>query len=164
MTTLKESILQSAKEVQEELGIVLEGMDYCLDWKPNDDEWSAREVLWHILEDPEGGIPKAVQGIVQGSLPELTIIADETHLNTERQAMDLDQIRGALKEYFATLENVLGDSTDAQLRDSTTSCWFPLRNHREDRSAQNLLEGLLLNHWRDHVGQLRDLRAELGMG
>ena len=164
MTTLKESILQSAKEVQEELGTVLEGMDYCLDWKPNDDEWSAREVLWHILEDPEGGIPKAVQGIVQGSLPELTIIADETHLNAERQAMDLDQIRGALKEYFATLENVLGDATDAQLRDSTTSCWFPLRNHREDRSAQNLLEGLLLNHWRDHVGQLKDLRAELGMG
>ena len=78
------------------------------------------------------------------------MIADETHLNAERQAMELDQIRGALAEYFVTMENVLGDATDAQLSDSTTSCWFPLRNHREDRSAQNLLEGLFLNHWRDH--------------
>ena len=163
MTTLKDSILQSAKEVQGDLDAVLEGMDYCLDWKSDDGEWSAREVLWHILEDPQGGLPKAVQGILKDSLPELTIIADETHLNPEREAMDLDAIRGELKNYFATLEEVLKDATDDQIQERRTSCWFPLRNHREDRTAQNLLEGLLLRHWRDHMGQLRDIREELGL-
>ena len=54
MTTLKQSILDSAKELQQELDTLLEGMDYCLDWKQDDDEWSTRELLWHILEDPEG--------------------------------------------------------------------------------------------------------------
>ena len=60
MTTLKQSILDSAKELQQELDTLLEGMDYCLDWKQDDDEWSPRELLWHILEDPEvtiGALP-----------------------------------------------------------------------------------------------------------
>ena len=163
MTTLKQSILDSAKELQQELDSLLEGMDYCLDWKQDDDEWSPRELLWHILEDPEGGIPKTVQGILDGSLTEITIIADETHLNDERQDMDMDQIRSALSEYFQTLESVLADASDEDIAGKATSCWFPLRNHREDRTAQNLVEGLFLNHWRDHLGHLRHIREDLGL-
>ena len=163
MTTLKQSILDSAKEVQRELDVMLEGMDYCLDWKPDDEEWSAREVLWHVLEDPEGGIPRTVEGILDGSRTEVTIIADETHLNDERQAMDMDQIRAALSEYFDTLDSVLADASDEDIAGKAASCWFPLRNHREDRTAQNLLEGLFLNHWRDHVGQLKEIREGLGL-
>ncbi len=164
MTTLKESILQSAKEVRGELDAALEGMDYCLDWKANDDEWSAREVLWHVLEDPEGGIPKAVGGILNGSLTELVIIADETHLNPEREAMDLDEIRAALEGFFADLEETLRDAGDDMISGRSVSCWFPRRSHREDRTAQDLLEGLFIRHWRDHVGQLRDIREALGLG
>ena len=163
MTTLKQSILDSAKELQQDLDTVLEGMDYCLDWKQDDDEWSAREVLWHVLEDPEGGIPNTVAGILDGSRTEVTIIADETHLNDERQAMDMDQIRAALSEYFDTLDSVLADATDEDISGKAASCWFPLRNHREDRTAQDLLEGLFLNHWRDHVGQLREIQEGLGL-
>jgi hypothetical protein len=163
MTTIGESIRQGAAQVQRELDEVLEGMDYCLDWRPDDKNWSAREVLWHILEDPEGGIPNAIHGIIQGTLPELTIIADETHLNPQREAMDLEAIRGELKRYFDRLEEVLKGATDGQISQLTTSCWFPLRNLREHRSAQNLLEGLFLRHWRDHLGQLRDLRKGLGL-
>ena len=163
MPTLKQSILDSAKELQQELDSVLEGMDYCLDWKQDDDEWSPREVLWHILEDPERGIPNTVGGILDGSLTEITIIADETHLNDERQAMDMDQIRASLTDYFTTLDSVLADASDEDIANKAASCWFPRRNHREDRTAQNLLEGLFLNHWRDHLGQLRHIREGLGL-
>lgn len=163
MTTLKQSILDSAKVLQKDLDALLEGMDYCLDWKQNDDEWSAREILWHVLEDPEGGIPCTVERILDGSLTELTIIPDETHLNGERQDMDMGQIKAALSEYFQTLEEVLADATDEDISGKATSCWFPLRNHREDRTAQNLMEGLFLNHWRDHLGQLGQIRADLGL-
>lgn len=161
MKTLRDSILQGAAEIQKDLEIVLGGMDYYLDWKPHDSEWSTREVLWHILEDPEGGIPKAIEGIIKGTLPELTIIADETHLDPEREAMDLETINGEIRNYFTKLNEVLEGVTDSQISQLTTSCWFPLRNHREDRSAQNLLEGLLINHWRDHLPHLRHLRASL---
>ena len=163
MTTTRNSILEGAREIQRELDTLLEGMDYCLDWKPDPSEWSARELLWHVIEDPEGGIPEAVRGILKGSLAELTIIADETHLNPEREAMDLDAIRAELKRYFAEMEEVVGSATDGQLAELKTSCWFPLRNHREDRSAQNLLEGLFLRHWRDHLGHLGHLREGLGL-
>jgi len=164
MTTVKEAILQGAAEVQQDLNTVLEGMDYCLDWKSSDDDWSAREILWHVLEDPEGGIPNAVEGILNGSLAELEIIADETHLSPARQEIDLDAIRGELGRYFARLSEVVGGATDQQIQERKTPCWFPRREHREDRTAQNLLEGLFLRHWREHVGQLRDIREGLGLG
>ena len=163
MTTLRDSILQGASEVQGSLEGVLEGMDYCLDWKPDDTEWSAREVLWHILEVPPGGIANAIHGVIQGTPSQVTIIGDETYLNPEREAMDLDAIRQELRSYFARLEEVLGGATDDQLAQLTAPCRLPQRNHQEDRTAQRLLEGLFLEHWREHIGQLSDLRSSLGL-
>ena len=163
MTTLRDSILQGASEVQESLEEALEGMDYCLDWKPDDTEWSAREVLWHILEVPPGGIANAIHSVIQGTSSQVTIIGDETNLNPERESMDLDAIRQELQSYFARLEEVLGGATDDQLAQLTATCWLPRRNHQEDRTVQRLLEGLFLEHWREHVGQLRDLKSSLGL-
>ena len=104
MTGLIESILNRATQLERDLEESLEGMDCYLDMKMNLKEWSVREVLWHILEDPEGGIPKAVESIVDGMLPELTIVADETHLTLQRQSMDLPEIRQEIHEYFRRLE------------------------------------------------------------
>jgi hypothetical protein len=133
-------------------------MDCYIDNKLDKEEWSVREVLWHILEDPEGGMPKAVELIIDGTLPELTIIADETHLTPERQSMDLSEIRQEIREYFHRLEEVLSGVSDGQISRITTSCWFPLKNHREDRTSEVLLEGLFLRHWSDHVKQLQALQ------
>jgi hypothetical protein len=163
MPSIKESILQGTNEVEKDIFQTLDGMDYCLDWKPDATEWSAREILWHILEDPEGGIPNNIDAMIKGSLPELTIIADETHINAQRQAMDLNEIKQELKKFFDRAREVVGAATDGQIREVSTSCWFPLRNHREDRTAQNLLEGLYLRHWRNHILQLKELRKSLGM-
>ena len=159
MTGLIESILNRATQLERDLEESLEGMDCYLDMKMNLKEWSVREVLWHILEDPEGGIPKAVESIVDGMLPELTIVADETHLTLQRQSMDLPEIRQEIHEYFRRLEDVLSRVTDGQISQITTSCWFPIRNYREDRTSEALLEGLFLKHWSDHVKQLRELQS-----
>ena len=163
MTTLKTTILEAAAEIQQELDAVLEGMDYCLDWKPSEDQWCAREILWHIIEDPEGGIPNTIKSILDGSLQELEIIADETHLSAEREQMDLDAVRVALTDYFVQMNQVLSVSNDQQIQERKVSCWFPKRQHREDRSAQNLLEGLFISHWREHIMQIKELREDLGL-
>ncbi|MQF69147.1 DinB family protein [SAR202 cluster bacterium AD-804-J14_MRT_500m] len=163
MTALKKTILEGAAEIQQDLDTVLEGMDYCLDWKPSEDQWCAREILWHIIEDPEGGIPNTIKSILSGSLQELEIIADETHMSSDREQMDLDTIRKALNDYFAQMDHVLSESTDKQIQEQKVSCWFPKRQHREERSAQDLLEGLFLRHWREHIAQIKGLREDLGL-
>ena len=163
MTTLKESISRSAKGLEAALAAEMEGMDYCLDWKPNSQEWSAREILWHVLEDPEGGIPRAIRGILDGSLPELTIIADETHMTPIREAMDLETIRSYVKDFFDDLWEVLKNASNTDLTSKKTSCWFPSINYREERTPQNLLEGLFLRHWNEHVKQLASIRQSLEM-
>ena len=146
MTTLKQSILDSAKELQQELEHPPGGNGLLPGLEAGRRRMVAAGAPVAHPRRPGGGIPKTVQGILDGSLPEITIIADETHLNDERQAMDMDQIRSALSEYFQTMESVLADATDEDIAGKATSCWFPLRNHREDRTAQNLIEGLFLNH------------------
>ena len=158
MTSLTESILNRASLLERDLGKSIEGMDCHIDNKVYVGEWSVREVLWHILEDPEGGLPKAVELIIDGTLPELTIVADETHLTPERESMDLSEIRQEIREYFRRLEAVLSEASDGQISRITTSCWFPLKNYREDRTSEALLEGLFLRHWSDHVKQLRALQ------
>lgn len=161
MSDLIESILKRATQLERDLEESLVGMDLYIDKKLDLTEWSVREVLWHILEDPEGGIPNAVESIIDGILPELTIVADETHLNWQRESMDLSQIRQEIHKYFRRLEEVLYKVTDGQIAQITTSCWFPLRNYREDRTSEALLEGLFLKHWADHIKQLRELQSAL---
>jgi hypothetical protein len=158
MTGLTASILRRASRLEWDLGKSIEGMDCHIDNKLDIKNWSVREVLWHILEDPEGGMPKAVKSIINGTLPELTIVADETHLTSERQAMKLPAIRQEIRGYFRSLEEILSGVTDVQISRITTSCWFPVRNYREDRTSQALLEGLFLRHWNEHVKQLESLQ------
>ena len=56
MTTLRDGLLEDAHSIRAELDWLLAGMEYCLDWKPDQGAWSAREVVYHIVDTPEGGI------------------------------------------------------------------------------------------------------------
>lgn len=163
MTTARDSIIEEAYDIHRILKGLLEGMDYCLDWKAEDTEWSAREVIFHILEVPEGGIGDAIGAIINGGSPQLTIIDGETNMTPEREALDLEAITELIRTYFTRLEEVLADATDHQLDQLTTQCYFPRLNHHEDRTPKNLLEELLVRHWREHLGQLSDLRNALGL-
>ena len=52
MVTGKQAHIESVRNIQSELLAVLEGMDYCLDWKPDSEDWSARELVYHVLDTP----------------------------------------------------------------------------------------------------------------
>ena len=65
----------TVRRIREELTGLLDGMDYCLDWKDGDG-WCAREVLYHLVDTPEGGIGSVIAGVLSGSLEEVTILPD----------------------------------------------------------------------------------------
>ena len=56
MASTLDSRMAAILDTQNRLLRLLEGMDYCLDWKPDPAEWSARQVIYHLLDTPPGGL------------------------------------------------------------------------------------------------------------
>ena len=162
MTTQRDSLDEHVRGIRGEIGSLLEGMDYCLDWKPSDEEWSAREIIYHVVETPSGGIHKAVQGVLQRGITELTVVTSLTNMTPERQGKDLGQVSDDLEAVFAGLGSALVSATDAELTDRSASVHFVTRAAIEQRTAHSLISGIFARHWREHLAQLAEIREMLG--
>ena len=79
--------LATVSRIRAELTALLDGMDYCLDWKDGDG-WCAREILYHLVDTPEGGVGSIIAGVLDGSRPEITILPDINNMNPERMAAE----------------------------------------------------------------------------
>ena len=107
--------LATVRRVREELTTLLDGMDYCLDWKAGDN-WCAREVLYHLVDTPEGGIGSVIAGVLNGSLPEVTILPDISNMTPERMAAEIDDALAGPLSILQTAEDAIANAADARLR------------------------------------------------
>ena len=112
MTSLRDRHLATAHGIRADLLELLEGMDYCLDWKPEPSVWCVREVVCHLLDTPPGGIHSIVRGILLGELEEYDIWAGRANMTPEKQAKDMAQLRDDINTLFQELEQALGSATD----------------------------------------------------
>ena len=158
----KEELRQLVQGIREELSATLDGMDYCLDWKPTDEEWSAREVLYHLVDTPPGGIHAAARAVLQGSISELTLPPDETDTSGGRSESDMSQIMAEVGAVLEGLEGVIDDASDGDLEKSLP-VHLPARGTTETRTLGRIIEGSMTYHWADHLGQLKELREGLGL-
>ena len=153
--------LATVRRVREELTTLLDGMDYCLDWKDGDG-WCAREVLYHLVDTPEGGIGSVIAGVLDGSRDEVTILPDANNMTPERMAADIgDTLAGPLS-ILQTAEDAIANAADADFEERTALAHLPHRSIHETRPAQSFIDGLE-RHWGEHLGQLRAIREALGM-
>ena len=163
MTTQRDSFIRDVQSIRVELSGLLDGIDYCFDWKPEDGEWSAREIAYHVADTPSGGIHVALQRVLEQSIRELPITSGLTNLTDERRLKDLDNVRQDIEAVLAGLEGALASTTDAQLKETTVPFHSITRSTIEDRTAQELMERAFVGHWREHLGQLAALREMLGL-
>ncbi|PKB70920.1 MAG: hypothetical protein BZY87_08165 [SAR202 cluster bacterium Io17-Chloro-G6] len=163
MTTGKQAHLESARRVKSELLAALEGMDYCLDWKQDPAEWSAREMVYHMLETPPGGVHGLVKGILSGEVREYDIWSDLTNVTPERSGYDMAQVTADIEALFQGLEDALLDFSDADLETKTVMMHQKSREIDEGRTLNAILERTLDGHMTDHLAQLRELRDALGL-
>ena len=153
--------LATVRRIRAELIGLLDGMDYCLDWKDGDG-WCAREVLYHLVDTPEGGIGGMIAGVLDGSLAEITILPDANNITPERLAADIEQASAGPLSILQTAEDAIAGAGDADFMERTVFAHLPARDIHETRTAQTLIDGLE-RHWGEHLGQLRALREALGM-
>ena len=143
---------------------ILNGMDYCLDWKPEEGEWSARQVFYHLVDTPPAGLHSTASAILRGEIQNLTFLDGIVDVTPERQNTDLSQILEEMEAILTGIEEVISATSDTDLEGKTVSVLFPARNANEVRSVGTLIERSLGYHWRDHLGQLAALREALGLG
>ena len=157
----REDNLATVRRIRDELTGLLEGMDYCLDWKDGDN-WCAREVLYHLVDTPEGGIGGVIAGVLDGTRDEVTILPDANNMTPERMAADIDDAQAGPLAILQTAEDAIAAASDADFVERTAMAHLPHRDIHEVRTAQAFIDGLE-RHWGEHLNQLRTIREALGM-
>ncbi|MDA0265102.1 MAG: hypothetical protein O3A93_13750 [Chloroflexi bacterium] len=163
MTTGKQKHLDSAENLKTELLAILDGMGYCLDWKQEPTEWSARELVYHILETPPGGVHGLVKGILAGEVSEYDLWSDLTNMTPERAGYDLAQVTADIEALFQGLQDALSGASDSDLDGKTVMMHQKTRGVDEERSVNTILERTLNVHIPEHLVQVRGLREALGI-
>ena len=163
MTNAKQAHLEAARSIKTELLAGLDGMDYCLDWKQEPDEWSARELVYHILDSPPGGVHTLIKGILSKEILEYEIWSDLTNVTPERAEYNMPQIIADIESLFQGLDDTLSASSDDDLNTATAMMHHKTRGIDEERSASSILERSLDGHMRDHLSQLQSLRDALAI-
>ena len=158
MTTARDMHLENVGEIRRELSRILDGMQDSLDWRPDPDSWSAREVATHMLYTPPGGVPQVLNGLLAGTTQEYDLWADQKYMTEEAQAWTLEEVREQFDRYFDALEQTLLTLTDSVLEETSALVHQRNRHWDEPRTAQWLVERLFAGHWREHLVQLEELK------
>ena len=159
MTSARDQHLANVADIRTELFLILEGMEDKLDRRPDPESWSAREVITHMLYTPPGGVPQVLREMLSGELQEYDLWADQKYLTDEARDWDLEQIREQFTAYFSSLEEQFAPLDDTTLAETTALVHQRNRHWDEPRPAQWLVERLFAGHWREHLAQLRELKA-----
>ncbi|SUZ88048.1 uncharacterized protein METZ01_LOCUS40902 [marine metagenome] len=163
MATAKLEQLESIQSVKSDLLAALVGMDYCLDWKQDPSEWSARELVYHVLDTPPGGAHNLVNGIITGDIKEYEIWSDRTNMTPERAGYDIDQVNSDIEAFFTSLDNSISGVSDEDLNGKTVIMHQRTRSVDEERTLTAILDRTLNGHMRDHLAQLQVLREALAI-
>ena len=136
-------------------------MNYCLDWKPEETAWSAREIVYHIIDTPPGGMAQIVSGIVSGDLSEYEIWSDRSNVTEARATLEMAEVEADIASFFDAFSLALTPANDADLQGRTVLMHQRTRGEEVQRTLEAALAGFD-RHWRAHLEQLGELRESLG--
>ena len=127
------------------------------------EEWSARELVYHVLDTPPGGAHRLVKGIISGETSEYELWSDLTNMTSERAAYDLDQVNADIETFFQSLEDSLSGISDADLETKKVLMHQRTSKVDEEPTIDAILERTLNVHIKEHLAQLQELRDALAI-
>ena len=147
------------------IGRQLEGMDVHIDRSDAPGEWTARQVLAHLLLAPGGQAADVLKRFRSGGdFAVVDIAANHTDVSGERGRMTLAQFKTALdsqrREVFAFLQGLSDD--DLQQRKARIPVFKQYMGTDEIPLAM-FVGGMWDFHWPNHAGQLAKIRAAAGL-
>jgi DinB family protein len=147
----------------EALGRTLEGMEAYLERTDAPGQWTARQVLCHLLFEP-GSTPVALlERFTAADLPRLEIAPGAVTVTPERRCMTLADLLAALDAQRRDVFGYLATLGDAQLaRRARIPIFGPLLG--TDEVPLPVFVGVMFDrHWTAHTEQLEKIRRAAGL-
>ena len=156
-------LLVAIRTLKQDLTDVLDGMDNCLDWKKDPDSWSAREVIYHLIDTPAEGMDLLVHRILKTEGEVFELVPDISNMSEVRLLNNIEQVKVDIFNILDNLELIITDASWEELTEKTIVVDLVAQGTNEERTVLNLLQGLFIRHWSQHVIQLKNTRSHLGL-
>lgn len=141
---------------------LLDGMDYCLDWKLEPADWSARQVVYHLLESPPGGLQKVLWAAISEE-EAIEVWAGDDNITPERASYDLEQVLEDIAGFFTSMQEALEAAGEQDSGGKSVLDRHQTSGGGQDYTVGRLLDSMFGAHWREHMDQIQALRDALGM-
>jgi len=156
-------LLVAIRTLKQDLTDVLDGMDNCLDWKKDPDSWSAREVIYHLIDTPAEGMDLLVHRILKTEGEVFELVPGISNMSEVRLLNNIEQVKADIFNILDNLELIITDASWEELTEKTIVVDLVAQCTNEERTILNLLQGLFIRHWSQHVIQLKNTRSSLGL-
>jgi DinB superfamily len=147
----------------ENLAAQTKGLEPYLERADEPGEWTAREVLSHLLFPPGWNAVTLMQSFAERELPVVEVDPGNAYMTPERRTMTLAQFVAALD---AQRREVLAYRDTLTEKDLTRKARIPLFKTfmGTDEIALPVFIGAMFEyHWNDHAGQLGKIRHAIGL-
>lgn len=141
----------------------LRGMDSHLERSDSPGEWTARQVLCHLLFEPGWNPVDTLKTFAHTNLPVIEITPGLTDTSGPRATMSLAQFLDALDGQRTNVFGYLDSLTEADLQRKSRIPLFKEIMGTDEVPIPVFVGALFDYHWNDHAGQLAKIRKAAGL-
>jgi hypothetical protein len=141
----------------------LQDMDPYLDKADAPGEWTTREVLCHLLAEPDWSPVATLKSFTTSNLPLIEINPGQADVTPERQKMTRAQLLDALEAQRRDIFGYLDSLNDADLGRRAKIPLFKQFMGTDEIALPVYVGAMFDYHWNDHAGQIAKIRKANGM-
>ena len=141
----------------------LQGMEPYLERSDAPGEWTAREVLCHLLAEPGWDPVALLKTFSATNLPVVEIGPGDTHVTPERQRMTLDQFVAALDQQHRSVRDYVASLSEADLQRKARIPLFKTFMGTDEIPIPMFVGAMFDFHWNDHAGHIAKIRKAAGL-
>ncbi len=154
---------RNVNAAHENLSNQLRGLEAHLERADAPGEWTAREVLSHLLFQPGFNPVALLRTFADRDLPVVEIVPGATYLDDRRRTMTLKEFTDALDTQRRTVLEYVGSLTEAQLTRKARIPLFKQFMGTDEITIPMFVGAIFGYHWNDHAGQLAKIRKAVGL-
>jgi DinB superfamily len=139
------------------------GLEPYLERSDEPGEWTAREVLSHLLFQPGWDAVALLKSFAERDLPVVEIEAGDAFMTAERRTMTLAQFMAALDAQRSGVLAYLDTLTEADLVRKARIPLFKTFMGTDEIPLPVFVGAMFEYHWNDHAGQLAKIRQAIGL-
>jgi DinB family protein len=141
----------------------LQDIDPYLDKSDAPGEWTTRQVLCHLLAEPDWKPVAMLKSFATSNLPLVEIKPGEADVTPERQQMTKAQLLDALEAQRRDIFGYLDSLSDADLGRKAKIPLFKQFMGTDEIALPVYVGAMFDYHWNDHAGQIAKIRKANGM-